>query len=348
MTTEVVNDPAPFEEDRVLSTQWLSGALKANVKNIRVVERIDPNKATAKIRFQVQLGESKATLPESLCVKAFFSPARRSLAMLGRTEAGFYATLAPRLSVRVPKCVYAATNHETGHGLIIMEDLINRGAHFLSALSAYSVDQTAASLEQLAALHAARWSEPSLQECSFLALDPKSITSHIGVEQLQVHLNDSRAEGLPSTLKDANRVLAAALAILRIAKTAPQCLVHGDAHAGNVFVLPDGAPGFADWQMARSGYWAMDVAYHVASVLEVEDRARHERDLLAHYRARVLAEGGDAPGIEEMWNAYRTFLPYGYYFWGITGNVDPAIIRKFIFRLGSAIAFHNSFDLLQV
>ena len=49
----------------------------------------------------------------------------------------------------------------------------------------------------------------------------------------------------------------------------PQFLVHGDAHAGNIFRTDRGS-GLIDWQVLQRGTWAIDVAYHLCAVLPVD------------------------------------------------------------------------------
>ena len=53
---------------------------------------------------------------------------------------------------------------------------------------------------------------------------------------------------------------------------APQTLLHGDPHIGNTYVLPDDTVGFLDWQMARSGNFALDLGYFLQGALTIEDR----------------------------------------------------------------------------
>ena len=128
----------------------------------------------------------------------------------------------------------------------------------------------------------------------------------------------------------------------------PACLIHGDAHAGNLYTTAEGEPGVIDWQLVQRGHWALDVAYHIGSVLTVADRERNERDLLAHYLDRLRAHGGEPPGAEEAWEAYRLSMAYGYFLWAITQRVQPEIIVEFVTRLGTAVAHHGSFDALGV
>lgn len=45
----------------------------------------------------------------------------------------------------------------------------------------------------------------------------------------------------------------------RLARTGPPTVLHGDAHVGNTYRLPEGRLGFYDWQFVRTGAWSHDV-----------------------------------------------------------------------------------------
>jgi hypothetical protein len=83
----------------------------------------------------------------------------RARVSAGEPEARFYLEIAPTLPVRVPPCVYAAIDPDSGHALVLMEDLVAQGATFLTALSPYSVEQAKGTLDQLAKLHAEHWGD---------------------------------------------------------------------------------------------------------------------------------------------------------------------------------------------
>jgi aminoglycoside phosphotransferase (APT) family kinase protein len=127
----------------------------------------------------------------------------------------------------------------------------------------------------------------------------------------------------------------------------PNCLVHGDAHAGNVYRDAEGQLGIVDWQVLQKGEWAQDVAYHLAAVLAPEDRRVHERRLLDHYLGRLKSLGGPAIDADIAWTRYRAGMVYGYYLWAITRKVDPEITHEFVRRLGLAVSNLDSFAVVE-
>ncbi len=94
--------------------------------------------------------------------------------------------------------------------------------------------------------------------------------------------------------------------------------LHGDTHTGNLYLDHDGRACFFDWEVVQTGNWAQDVAYHLATVLAVEDRRAHKRALVRHYLTELAAHGGPGLDFEEGWELYRRSFSYGYLLWVIT------------------------------
>src|SRR5512134_948971 len=114
----------------------------------------------------------------------------------GQTEAHFYAEAAPHLAVRVPPCFHTGIDPATGHGLILMEDLVAAGSTFLTALSPYSVDQAAGTLEQLARLHSSGAALSAGSDTGWLAPRLAGFADYVSEERLQAQLDDGRAASL--------------------------------------------------------------------------------------------------------------------------------------------------------
>ena len=353
--SSMLNDPAPTDEQTVLSAGWLTAMLRtrypaASVAGTEVTQRLET--IATKVRFRVDYAGDATDgdgLPPALCAKGYFNPAMQARLAAGQVEAVFYRELAPTLDdVRTPPCLHAGIDDATGHGLIVMEDLVEAGATFLDPLSSYGPEQAAATLDQLAALHAACWEPPEDSLPAAFAPRLATLAGYLDTDRLQAQLDDGRAADVPADVRRADRVQAAVRALARLVDDNPQCVVHGDVHTGNVYQLADGRPGLIDWQVVQRGVWALDVAYHLAAVLDPDDRARAERDLLDHYRDRLAAHGVVPPGRDRAWWLYRAHLPYGFFMWGITRMVDRPIVEHLTRRLGLAVAAHRSLDLLGV
>lgn len=339
--------PAPRTLDHAMDAAWLSQALAqltggAAIEKVEVVEIL--RTMATKVRFVAAWQGGEA----ALCLKAFLdvdsTTARGGAVTI--TEADFYTEIAPGLDVRAPVCVATVLEREAGQGVIIMRDLVAEGARFCTALEPFGVDPAAASLAQLAALHT-RADVLAGQPWVRRRISDFANLSHISQTTLQELLDGPRGIGLDTRTRDAGNLLHALKAVDARDGQAPQTLVHGDCHAGNIFQTSDGF-GLIDWQLLQSGGWALDVAYHVAAILPVELAEREELALLRHYLECVRRLGGDAPDFDTARTHYRAAVVYGFYLWSITRRVEPQITNVFVDRLGKAVMRHDSYDLLGV
>jgi hypothetical protein len=345
---DITNLKPPRTLNEALDPQWLAQALTPvsggdKIASVEVVEVI--RTMATKLRFAVRF-ENSDLEPQAFCLKGFLD-VDAATAKGGATtvrEADFYGQLAPLMSVRTPACVSAIIDRTEHQGVIIMRDLIAQGARFCTALDAFTADQAAQSLEQIARLHIRGelldrfpWIDGRIAQLAEAQYVPQPM--------LQELLNGPRGEHLPSGTRDAAALIMSMKALARQDTKQRQTLVHGDAHAGNIYRTADG-PGLIDWQLLQKGSWALDVAYHVCAVLEIATAEREERRLLSHYLQTMRALGGEVPEPEAAWAQYRAAAVYGYYLWSITRRVDPAIINVFVHRLGCAVSRHDSFKLL--
>jgi thiamine kinase-like enzyme len=162
---------------------------------------------------------------------------------------------------------------------------------------------------------------------------------------LQELLDGPRGAPLPAPIRDANRLHDGLRRLSARVRARPNCLVHGDAHAGNLY-RADTKIAIVDWQVLQQGSWAQDVAYHIAAVLKPEDRRAHEQALLHSYLDQLAALGGPRLVFDEVWDDYRAAMIYGYYLWGVTRRVDPDVTNEFVRRLGLAVSELDAFAVV--
>lgn len=327
---------------------WLTEALAPvsggdRVVDVRLVETI--RTMATKVRIAVTFARKPGT-PLALCIKAFLDPGEHA-APGGITilrESDFYEQIAPHLTMRTPSCVVAIADREAGIGFLVLEDLIVAGAHFCSALEPFGADDTARTLDQIARLHAR---SDLLTGRDWIPCRVEAIAKrpNFAAGPLQALMHDERRGDLPDRTADAALLLAGMKRLAERNAARPQTLLHGDCHAGNVYRVAQG-PGFADWQLIQRGNWALDVAYHIASVLSEALAAGHERELLDHYLDALRRHGGSPPSREEAWDDYRCAQIYGYYHWAITTRQAPAITTTAFRRLGAGVTRHDSYRLL--
>jgi hypothetical protein len=305
-----------------ITPEWLTSALGTAVPGV-VVEAvaIDQVQWGTATKVQLRLGYNaagvSAGLPRSMYLKAGLAGPEQ-IALVGRAlecEARFYGDWRPALDINAPRAYYAATAVETGQAVVLLEDLGARGVRFGSPLQALSVETAQRTLDLLARCHARWWRSPSLQGLDAYPGMLDGIAEHFfAMQHWHEHLARARGRFVPAALRDRRRLRSAWLAMQAHAQNAqaPACFLHGDAHIGNMYFEPDGAPGFLDWQNIMRGPWAHDVAYFLAGALPAEDRRRHERELLLGYLDRLAAHGGEPPGFDEAWLQYRRHVIHGF------------------------------------
>ena len=340
-------DPAPTTLAEVTSQKWLSAMLGATVSKVDIVETLVT--MATKVRLRVEIEGDSADVPTALCIKGILTKTEAQ-ASASIVETLFYQQTADALGVRVPERVHASLNAAGDNGVLVMRDQIAAGGHFCSALEPFTPDEAIDGLDELAKLHIAGWQGNPVYETPWIPrfLDRFAGSPVIPVGMLQGLLDGPRGEPLPKDVLSADRLMRGLASLAAQVRALPNTLVHGDAHAGNVYRTAAGKLGIVDWQILQKGEWAQDVAYHLGAVLTPEDRRTHERRLLDHYLERLKALGGPAIDREEAWTRYRAGMVYGYFLWAITRKVDPPVILEFVRRLGLAVSDLDSYAVVGV
>ena len=340
--------PVPRTLQQALDPTWLSQVLApdsggAAVQSVTLSETI--HTMASKARITVRFANAP-DMPRHYCLKAFLD-AEADAAHGGLTtirESRFYLELAPKITMRVPRCVHAVIEEAGQRAILVMNDLVADGARFCSALEPFGADEAAQTLEQIARLHAASALLPSAPwlPCRIEQLAQTQVYS---AGEIQPLLDDARGEGLAPATRDAQLLFNGLKVLAARSAGQPQTLLHGDCHAGNVYWTNDG-PGFTDWQLVQRGHWALDVAYHIGAVLPAAVAEREERPLLDHYLQTLAGLGGTVPDRASAWNDYRAAQIYGFFHWAITRRQPPAITREFTQRLGAGIERHDTYRML--
>jgi hypothetical protein len=340
----------PTTLDELFTPAWLTTALAPRYAGIDVTA-VHPGPVVSRVstnaRFTIECaGGVPDGLPAALCAKGYFGEGQRQFAYVGVREVLFYRELAEASGVRTLHSVWAGTDEALSRGVVVTGDVLAAGGRFLDARDPYSADQVAESLDQLAQLHAATWGDRRYTSATWLRPQLTSYSQSRGLPEITGNFDGPLGDGVPPSVKDAVGLLEAFRAIPS-ALPLDVCVIHGDAHVGNLWLDRDGRPGLVDWQCVQAGHWGLDIGYHIASALPPHERERHERDLIAHYLDRLRARRGEAPAWDEAWSAYRDGIVYGFFLWAITLRVDPPIIATLLERLGTAAAAHDCLRKLR-
>ncbi|KAK7414279.1 hypothetical protein QQX98_006876 [Neonectria punicea] len=334
-----------------LTAAWFTKILGKPVKNATVVEII--HGTASKILVELAFEDSSdGTI--TVCVKGGFNPALLAslpfMFSIYRLEAEFYYHLGPTINVRLPPTLYCGTDTVNGQGIVVMADLKARGYTFGNALEAWPVDRVQVAVEQLANLHAKTWgSKPedfpwagktvSLREAVMGLVTPEQWSSRFD--------GDARPP-VPDFMGDRERMTATFKALWKPSNSTLNCLVHGDAHIGNTFISSTGEPGFLDWQVIHSGSAMHDVPYFIIGSLSIEDRRKHEKELVQHYLDVLHRAGAPQFQREEIWDEYRKHAFHGFA-WALAGPMmqPREIVDVMTERHCAAIVDHKSVELLE-
>jgi hypothetical protein len=271
------------------------------------------------------------------------------------TEMRYYRDIAGEAAFDTPACYFAGEDPADGRSIVVLEDLAERSVRWLSALEPLDWRDEVAFLDRLAAFAAQHWQSNELQPGGRLewVIDSYSgeaatyIDHYLEPDRWAGFMRLPRCACLPRSLHDRDRMRAKLDQLAKRLDTQTMTLSHGDTHLGNLYMNPDGTPGFLDAQPRRAPF-IKDFAYHMVAALDVDDRRNWERPLLARY-LRVLAEHGvDAvPTFEEAWYDYRNEIAYGLFIFMINEShfQKEEINTACTARFGAAVLDHGTFSL---
>ena len=348
MSATSISVPATLAE--LLTPEWLAGALSTRFPGVHIT-RVTPGPIVERVstnaRFTIE-GDIPDGQPTALCAKGYFSEAGHGSRQAGVPEACFYRDLAHPIGVRTLNSVWADVDPATEHGVVITQDAVEAGAVFCDALDDVTVERTADSLGQLAVLHSYAWERPAIiAENPGLESRVQFILNVRGLKEISANFDGPNGVDVPDATRSSQALVDAYGQIAAHTPGAGWTIAHGDGHVGNTFVDGQGRACWLDWQVTQFAPWWIDVGYHIASALEPDVRAAHERDLLQHYLDALAAAGvKTVPSADEAWDGYRKGVVHGFFLWGITVYVRPEVIAQLLRRLGTAADELGSYELL--
>ena len=301
---------------------WMTTALTAHhpdavVDGVRVALRDDGTNRRARLELTYSSGSG----PETVFAKAV-DPAHAELVAL--TSGLFHE---PRLfasGVALPldhPTVYAALiDEERSDFLMVMEDVVARGADPRDSTRPMTVDQVASGVRGLARLHCEYWGARLTGNPALEWVEP--FVAFEGMQYAPLHIAHERlGDTAPAeilALSGEELFVDIWARYIGTLTKAPQTLLHGDPHIGNTYVLPDDDVGFLDWQMVRRGNWSLDLGYFLQGALTIEDRRRSERELLDEYRGALSLPAAEIPSADEVLLRYRASVAHGLAIWMAT------------------------------
>lgn len=285
----------------------LSALLGVHVRAVRALD------GTSGTTDRCRLALSGKGMPASVFVKTSAPDAGTrvfgGLARLGEVEVGFYRDLRPTLEIEAPEAFAVRFDRRTGRFVVVLEDLVVRGASFVDTRTPLSIDQVAAGLSTLARLHAGGALPPG--QLRWLTSNSRDALLPVVAAALPRLGRRVRDSDVTLAAVGGDRLLGSYRRWAPLLDLGPQSVLHGDPHPGNLYLLGDRV-GLLDWQAVRRGSGLRDASYLMVLGLDVEDRRRSESDLLEHYRSELAGVGGPRLASGAAWLMHRRMAAYAY------------------------------------
>jgi hypothetical protein len=351
--------PIAIEE---ISPEWLTAALRTRnpevtVRGFDIVDVL--HSTTTKIRLRLDLDEAsrRAGAPPLVILKGGFEPHSRNVEMtnMHEKEVRGYRDVFPVMPLPTPACYFADYDPERRQGIIIMEDLVARGVTFCHASRPQTPEQVARRLTALARFHAKSWGSPELEPGGkwaylddFLVSMQPFFDHNIAPQNWNRFCAAPRGAAVSTRFHDREWMAEAHARMVRFTLQLPHCVLHGDTHLGNLYVDPDGTPGFFD-TLASRGPGMMEVSYHVSASLDAADRPGAERALVQHYLDELARNGVQPPPIDEAMRQYGVLLLYGYFIWMTTEShyQTESVNTANAARVSAAMLEHDTIGLIK-
>jgi hypothetical protein len=313
--------PASISEDvwrpEDVSASWLTaalghaGVLRAGSVAGFVVEPVGTGQMGDSFRLRLELDPPGAPGPRSIVGKFTAADEQsRTTGISMRTaevEVRFYQQIAPTLGASIARCYYADVDPATARFVLLLEDLDPREPG--DQVAGCDVGQAAAALEEVAKIHAARWADPSLGALEWL--NRRDETAAAALASVFPFLYQGFVERYGDRLAEP---------VVRVGdaffprmgdyfreRPEPRTVQHADYRVDNLLFggPPDPTVAIVDWQTVTCGPGAADVSYFLGGSLPVEDRRRHEDDLLRHYHDVLCSSGVTGYAMEDLRLDYR-------------------------------------------
>jgi hypothetical protein len=351
MTLSLHRVPSRWEQ---ITPEWMTAVIgerypKSKVGSVSIVNRDDGTNR----RVRLALTYKRGTGPLAVFLKTHETSHRGVHLRNGNlfNEARLFAARVP-MAVEHPLVFHSIVDWFNLNFLLVMEDLTQRGADPRDATRPLSVEQVANGLRGLARLHSQYWnfSNKTHRKLRWVKTWAPTEGWQQGLSQ-RIPTGLMRAgDALPASIAslDAREIVDIWARYVATLARGSLTLLHGDAHIGNTYVLPDGTVGFLDWQVVRRGEWSQDVGYFLIGSLTDADRRASERELLEEYRGSLRVPNPPTPA--EAWLRYRATPAYGLGIWlstlGADGFQSKAISLALARRFATAFVELETLDAL--
>lgn len=225
------------------------------------------------------------------------------------TEVNFYSEMAGEIPLRTPEIYVCAMDHSSERVLLIMEGFT--GWHSPDQVKGARAPEVATATTAIAALASRYWNEPPLADYPWLKSADSPVFASMPADYaacLPVLLDRFESlwpVGAASTLTTiANGYGRVQQAITQ----GTQVLSHWDYRVENLFFGADGELAIIDWQLMHMNNPANDLAYLLATNVDVALRREIEADMMDAYLAELAEQGVEGYTKADLQADYRLAL----------------------------------------
>ena len=350
--------PLPITVEEI-TLDWLNAALRSQSPDITIrgFDIVDTSFTTCsklRLRLDRDTAAIAAGIPETIIIKGGFEDHGRRLYQMHWREVRGYRDVYPEIPLPHPRTFFADADDERRQGIIIMEDLVAKGVEFCHASKPQTHEQVAKRLAMLARFHAASWNSEDLRPGGrwsdlpdFFEVMQDFFDEKSSPENWARFVASPRGAAASNRFHDREWMVESWHAMRRYGDALPHCLLHGDIHLGNLYIEPDGTPGFLD-TLSSHGPGMLEVAYHIAASVDSADRARWEGPLVQRYLDEVARAGAAAPSFDEAMHQYAVFQIYGHFIWMTTeSHYQPeAVNTANTARVSAAMLDHRTKEIV--
>ena len=289
-----------------ITPEWLTAALHsgdkpqtARVESIHV-EPIGQGMgftgevAHISVKYSTDLGSMSSSLIAKIATPD--DGVREFATRLGlfEREIRIYVELGEEIGVRIPKLFYGDFDTNSGHFILLLEDLSHLRTGDETVSASISVEDAYLAVTNAALLHARWWDSDKLASCKWLdhVLDPIRVRSRQQIYQ-EAWIGVSgrlKADLPPEVYEIGDRLHQKFFGVWSDAAPTPLTLNHGDYRLANLFFDDDRVVTF-DWQTAMYGPPAIDLADFLVWSLTVDQRRAHEDRLIDLYIESLIEQG---------------------------------------------------------
>ena len=309
----LVSDPASLTPEWITAALHAAGLGRGGRVAAATCDPVGTGQMARSFRFRLEWTGDPGNAPRSVVAKlpSDDPTSRATGAMHGayRKEVRFYQEIARTVGIRTPRCWYAEIDDGGEHFALLLEDVVP--AVQGDQLAGCSVEQAALALDELAKLHAPHWGDPALERLDFLADPPteRARVIHAIYEAVWPGFRQRYEGRLEPRLMALAERFGPRCGDWVLGTRSLSTVTHGDYRLDNMLfgITGGAAPPLAvvDWQTTSRGLGTADASYFLGAGLRVENRRRHERDLLRAYHERLGSLGVTGYSFEECWQDYR-------------------------------------------